>query len=173
MTVMLKLPLTRDQLYTCNNVLRILCHIKELCKPTDTPIFTLRDEKKGLESLRTLFVSLTINDPTEATFAETVFNDVGYWLKAREIVRLKSHLDEWREEADIKRKAMAFESIINEVRTQGKSAFSAAKYLIDEPYKPSKTKEAKAQVRKTTEKAKSVYKDDLSNLEEFMDKRVN
>lgn len=170
---MLKLPLDRDQLYTCNNVLKVLCLIKELCKPGDTPIFTLRDEKEGLESLRNLFVSLTINDPTEATFAETVFNDVGYWLKAREIVRLKSHLDEWREEADVKRKAIAFESIINEVRTQGKSAFSAAKYLIDEPYKPSKTKEAKTQVKKTTEKAKSIFKDDLSNLEEFMDKRIN
>ena len=166
---MLKLPLDRDQLYTANNGIRILCLIKELCKPTDTPIFTLRDEKKGLESLRTLFVSYTVADPTEATFAEVVFNDVGYWLKAREIPKIKVNLDEWRQEADVKRKAIAFKSIIDEVTTQGKSAFSAAKFLIDEPFKDKpKGSEAAKKSKASTDTAKGIYKDDLDNLQEFL-----
>jgi hypothetical protein len=169
----MKLPVDRDQIYTTNNGLKVLCLIKELCKPTDTPIFTLRDEKEGYESLRTLFVSLTVEDPSEATFASVVFDDVGYWLKARENKILKPYVEEWREEADVKRKALAFNAIVHEVKTGGKSAFSAAKFLIEEPYKDKRTPKTKAQVQKTTEKAKaSVFIPD--NLDDFLNQgKVN
>lgn len=163
----MKLPLRREQLYTPNNVIKSLCLIKELSKPGDEPVFTIRDEKEGYESLKTLFVNLTVEDPSEATFAEVVFNDVGYWLKVRENKVLKPYLEEWREEADIKRKAIAFKSIVKEVQEGGKSAFSAAKFLIDEPYKDKRSKQTKEQVSKTKKAAKdSVFIPE--GMEEFV-----
>lgn len=169
----MKLPLDRDQLYTPNNVIKSLCLIKELCKPGDEPVFTIRDEKDGYESLKTLFVNYTVEDPSEATFAEVVFNDVGYWIKVRENKVLKPYIEEWREEADIKRKAIAFKSIVKEVQEGGKSAFSAAKFLIDEPYKDKRKAEVKNKVNKTKQAAKdSVFIPE--GMEEFVNRgKVN
>ena len=150
-----KLPLPREYIYTTNLKPKVLCLIKELCKPTDKPIFTVRDEKEGLHSLRTLFVSYTVEDASESTFAEEVFGDVGYWLKAREHKFIKPFVEEWREEADVKRKAIAYKAIVAEVRDNGKSAFSAAKFLIDEPHKDKRNTETKAKVEKTKAKAKA------------------
>ena len=171
---MLKLPLRRDQLYTQNNVIKSLCLIKELSKPGDEPIFTIRDEKEGYESLKTLFVNLTVNDPSEAVFAETVFNDVGYWIKVRENKVLQPYIEEWRIEAAIKRKSIAYQSIVREVQEGGKSAFSAAKYLIDEPYEDKRKPEVKEKVAKTKQVAKdSVYIPE--GMEEFIssNRKVN
>ena len=164
-----KLPLDREYIYTVNQKAKVLCLIKELCKPADVPIFTIRDEKEGYHSLRSLFVSYTIEDASETTFAEEVFGNVGYWLKAREHKFLKPFVEEWREEADVKRKAIAYKAIVEEVQTKGKSAFSAAKFLIDEPHKDKRNTETKAKVEKTKAKARAdVYIPE--GLEDILDK---
>lgn len=139
------LPLTRDHLYTSLNNIRVTCLYKELCAQGDKPIFTIRTHKEGLISIKNLFVDLTVDDPTEVTFANEVFGEVGYWLKSRENPTLKPHLEEWRLEADVIRKSKAFKAIVDEVVTNGKSALSASKYLIEEPWKSkSGTPETKA-----------------------------
>ena len=101
-----------------------------------------------------MFVNLTVNDPSEATFAEAIFGDVGYWLKARENKVLIPYLEDWRHEADVKRKSLAFQAIVDEVKTGGKSAFSAAKFLIDEPYKDKRNTETKRRSKASTEEAR-------------------
>jgi hypothetical protein len=162
-------PLPREQIYSQNNIPRILCLISELCKYDDEPIFTLRDQKEGMESLQTLFINLTVNDPTEVTFAETVFGDVFYWVTVREIKALKDTLDKWREVASIKRKAIAYKAILDEVTSGGKSAFSAARYLIDEPNKNKRSPQVKAEVETTKAAARELYSADIANLKDYMD----
>lgn len=169
----MKLPIPREEIYTVNNSLRILCLIQELCKHTDEPIFTLRDEKEGYESLQTLFINLTVEDPTEATFAEVVFGDVHYWLKARENRILKPYIEEWRMVADVKRKAMAYEAIISEVKNKGRSAFSAAKFLIDEPNKDKRNPKVKESVEETKARAReeATYSEDFRNIKDLLDEQ--
>lgn len=164
----MKLPLKREQIWTPQNHPKFLCLIKELCKHTDVPVFTLRDEKDGLESLQTLFINLTIEDPTEATFAEVVFGDVFYWLKVRDNKALVPFLTEWRKVAAVKRKSLAYNQIINEVKTQGKSAFSAAKFLLDEPEEVKAKRKTKAEVQETKDLARNDYRSDIDNLKGFI-----
>lgn len=169
----MKFPIGREYLYTTNNNIKILCLIQELAKPDDEPIFTLRDQKDGYESLQILFINLTVNDPTEATFAETVFGDVYYWLAARENSRLKPYLDQWRKVATIKRKRMAYEAIVSEVETRGRNAFSAAKFLIDEPEKDKRKSKVKEDVESTKKAAKdlALYDEDYDRIKGILDEQ--
>lgn len=169
--------LSRSDIYTPQGSLKILCLIQELAPfGSKGPIFTIREEKEGFISLKRLFVEHTWKDPSEATFALEVFGDVGYWLKARESKVLKVHLDEWRMEADVYRKREAFKAVIEEVTSKGKSSFSAAKFLIDEPWKTTGPKETKAvgrpkkdpKVEETTRRAAKDLKDDLERVQQYL-----
>lgn len=157
--------LDRSQIYTDLNKPKTLCLIKELCKQgIDQPIFTIRDEKEGYISLQKLYVEHTVEDPSEATFAEVVFGDFLYWLALRDNPKVKPFVEDWRQIADAKRKSQAFKAIINEVQNDGKSSFSAAKFLIDEPWKDKRNPKVKAQSKASTEKAMSSFKDDVKRL---------
>ena len=146
--------LTRDQIYTPQNKPKTTSLVFELSQQADIEaVFTLRDEKEGFISLQKLFIEMTVEDPSEHTFAEQVFGDFPYWLHFRENKVLKKYLVEWRATAEAKRKSLAFNHIINEVKTQGKNSFQAARYLIDEPWKNKRDPSVKAQSSKTTNEA--------------------
>lgn len=162
--------LSKDQMYTPQGVPKLATLIIELCqvrpvRDNDKAVFTLKDEKEGFVSLKRLFVSHVTQDPTEVTFAEVVFGDVGYWLRVRDHKELQGFLAKWREEAEIIRKSKAFQALVNEIENDGKSAFSAAKYLIEEPWKGT-AKVKKEQSKETTEKAYSFHSETLKRLEE-------
>lgn len=154
--------LTRDQIYTINNRPIFLQHIQELRlakADAPAPIFTIRDEKEGLISLKKLYMNFVVDDPTESVFAKEVFGDLGYWLIARDMTPFRPIHEEWIREADILRKQIAFKAIMSEAKEGGRSAFSAAKFLIDEPWKGRKEK---AESKKTTEEAFESIKKDFS-----------
>ena len=159
------LPISKLVLWSTNNQPRTNAIFLETCKQDEVPALTLEKEDTNLPCLKPLYLSLTVRDPTEVIFAETVFNDITYWLRLREAKFFQKYIEEWREVTDIKRKQLAFESIIKEVEEGGRSSFTAAKFLIDEPWKP-KTKEARTSKNKTTEEAFSVFNDDLTRLKE-------
>lgn len=148
------LPLSRDLLYTANSRAIVLTHIAEVCRIGDKPIFTAKAHKRDLISLEELYVEYCVDDPSEATFALAVFGDISYWMTARELPKMKPWVEHWREVADIHRKSMAYKAVINEVKEGGRSAFSAAKYLIDEPNKNKQDPAVRKQVKKTKEAAK-------------------
>lgn len=156
---------TKDQLWSSTGNPRTRSLFSETKKPGDEPIMTLNGGNKSLPCLRELYVPLVAEDPSEATFAETVFGDIRYWTKLREADFMESYLKEWNMIADIKRKQKAFEAIMDEVKSKGRSAFSAAKFLLDEPWKPNdkETKEAK---RKSTEEAYNPFKEDVERLKD-------
>lgn len=156
---------SKEQIWTSNNIPRTNSLFKETCRPGDVPIMSLTGGDESLPCLRTLYVNLTVDDPSEATFAETVFGDIRYWFKLREAKFMPAFLNEWREEADIKRKRKAFKAIIKEVEENGRSAFTAAKYLVEEPWKGN-TQKAKATKKATTKKALTAFDEDLERLTE-------
>lgn len=102
----------------------------------DFVIFTLKDKDlehngKTYVSMANLFRSLVPQDPTEYTFAITVFGSWYVWEVMREAPQLKIYVARWRREADIRVKSQAIMAIAEEMNTQGRSSFTAAKLLLD------------------------------------------
>lgn len=127
--------------------------------------------KDGKVNLFNLYMAHAVDDPSEVTFAEEVFGDLYFWQCLAESGWFKPHVDEWRHLAAIKRKQAAFKSIINEVKTNGRSAFTAAKYLIEEPWKlgsATERKKARKQIADTADAAlnDSTIQSDLKRLKE-------
>lgn len=155
---------TRDVLYTSNGIRKTRSLFKEYCLSTDTPVFTVTGNDPSYINIKELYIKLCTEDPSEATFAETVFGDVIFWKNIAKCNWIEEDLEEWKEAAEVRRKALAFKSVMDEVRNEGRSSFSAAKFLIEEPWKKGKTE--RKQSRKTTDKAKSIYNEDFKRLEE-------
>lgn len=156
---------SQEQLWASNGSARTNSLFFESARPGDEPLMALQSKTKSGITLRELFVPLVTEDPTETLFAETVFGDVRYWLRLREAPFMKNYLEEWTKEADIKRKSKAFETILSEIKTSGRNAYNAAKYLIEEPWKGT-TKAARKSRKETTEAALSPFKEDIDRLKE-------
>ncbi len=109
----------------------------ELCySETDDAVFTLKDRDleahgKLYLSLQKLYLSLAPNDPTEYEFAQTVFGSWEVWKIVSNSVGVKSHVAKWRREVEVKVKSEAIKAIAEEMKTNGRSSFSAAKLLLD------------------------------------------
>lgn len=154
---------TPEQLYNASGTASLRPLVKEWATD-EGAIFTLaKTNKDGYISLGKLFVQFTVDDPTEATFAEEVFGDISYWLRVREMSLLRLHLRDWREQADILRKKEAFKAVMTEVKTNGRSSFTAARFLIEEPWKHQGKKK---EIKQTTEAAYSApdIQEDLNRI---------
>lgn len=103
---------------------------------TSNVLFTLKDEDIVVEdniytSLPKLYRSMVPNDPTEYTFAITVFGYWDIWDTIRNAPQLRPHVERWRKEAEIKVKSEALKIIAEEAKGGGRSSFTAAKLLLD------------------------------------------
>jgi hypothetical protein len=151
--------LSHSDLYTTNNKARTKDLFVEYNK--DSVLTLSRENKDGAISLYKLFVALTVDDPSEVHFAEEVFGDVGFWLKLQISPFVSEQLVEWRKVVSQKRKQKAFAAIIKEVEENGRSAFTAAKYLIEEPWKEigsaAQKRKARVEIAQTADQA---YKED-------------
>ena len=99
-------------------------------------LFTTKEEdvdRNGTTylSLHKLFTSLVPQDPTEYTFAMTVFGSWYVWEVIREAPQVKPFVARWRREADIKVKSQAIVAIAEEMTEGGRSSFTAAKLLLE------------------------------------------
>lgn len=99
-------------------------------------IFTTKEEDierngKTYISLSKLFCSLVPQDPTEYTFAMTVFGSWHVWEVIREAPQVSLHYKRWKREAEIKVKSEAIKAIAEEARSGGRSSFTAAKLLLE------------------------------------------
>lgn len=132
-----------------------------------------RKDIPGKVNLYKLYIDFCVDDPSEVKFAEEVFGDIVWWVGSMsQDTWFKKHLDEWRMAAAEKRKSLAFKAIIKEVKEGGKSAFTASKYLIEEPWltgaSASEKKEIAKKRRATAENAflDSAFKDDIARLKD-------
>lgn len=151
---------TREQLYNSKGVGRTKSLIVDFGETSDN-ILCLHDSSKPYPALRPLFLSLVQDDPTEAAFAIAVFGSIEFWEKLQNSPVLKPYLKKWRHEADVLRKAEAFKYIVKEMKEDGRNGYNAAKYIIDEPWKP-KTKSSKAAIAKSTQEAAPTHVVDLA-----------
>lgn len=159
--------LSKDQLWNSNGVPKTRSLFSETCIQGDVPLMTLNGGRADLPCLRDFYVPLVAADPSEYTFAEAVFGDVRFWLALKKVKWIQSYLDEWNQMADIKRKSDAFVAMIDEIKSNGRSRFTAAKYLIEEPWKDKRNPEVKAKSKESTEKAAEFWEEDIERLKEL------
>ncbi len=103
---------------------------------TTDVIFTTKEkdikvDDKVYVSLHQLYVSMVPNDPTEYDFAQRVFGSWDIWQTISKAPQIKPYVNKWRKEVEIKVKSQAIQSIAEEMKTGGRSSFSAAKLLLE------------------------------------------
>lgn len=149
----------RNQLFNSQGVARTKSLFVEFGASSDN-ILTL-GENRAYPSLKSLYVNLTVDDPSEATFIDVVFGDFQFWTKLSSTTWMKEHLKAWRHEAEVKRKSKAFKCIVGEIENEGRNAYQAAKYLIEEPWK-GKAKPVREASKKSTAEALPSHITDLT-----------
>jgi len=138
-------------------------------------IFTLREDDlvkndKTYASLRKLYLSYCCTDPTEYTFAWSVFGSWETWQQLARSNYIKKDVEAWRREVEVKIKSEAIRSIADEMRTGGRSSFGAAKLLLERGWLDDKSaSKAKAQLKAKEEEdlnteALRVLEDDAERL---------
>ncbi len=160
---------THDQLHSTQGHRLTRSLFKETCKPGDEPIMTLsRNPKDDLVQLAPIFLEYVTLDPSEYEFAVHVFGSFSHWKIIAESTWMRPYIEEWRMEADVRRKSIAFRQIADEAQGKGRSSYSAAKFLIEEPWKDKRKKAVKETAEKTSTKASEGVQEDVLRLREYM-----
>lgn len=104
--------------------------------PVADALFTMRTqdmihEKSGtyLFSLHKIYMSCS--DPTEYQVAQKLFNSYKLWQAFVASVIVEPHIDELREELDLKLKSEAMAALRETMLTEGSKGTTAAKYLAE------------------------------------------
>lgn len=97
----------------------------------DTALYTLKDYDcehggKSYPSLKRLY--LEMEDPLEYEFASTYLLGWKHWQRLCENKAIRKHIDEWRDELEIKLRSRAFKQAQN---LAGSGTFQAAKWIAD------------------------------------------
>lgn len=142
----------KEMLYNASGKKKTRSLFIETKRTGDDPFLSLKPQKNnGMISLRDLFIQYVVDDPSEVSFAEVVFGDYEFWQNLLECNWMDEYVKIWRSISDAKRKSKAFKSVLSEVENEGRNAYSAAKYIIEEPWKDKRNKQTKKEVQETTE----------------------
>lgn len=100
---------------------------------SDFAIYTLKEQDHELNgknylSLKRLY--LEIADPTEYEFATTYLLGWKHWLRLCENKAIRAHIDEWRDELEIKLRSKSIKALI-EVSSGPVVNLQAAKWVAD------------------------------------------
>jgi hypothetical protein len=159
----------REQFYGASGLCRTKSLFRELRDVTkeDASLFTVfKEDRHGKASLYKLYMAYTLNDPSEYTFAETVFGDWKTWDIISNSNMIRDMINEWREANTVRQKSIAIRAIAKEVSEEGKNSFLAAKVLLAAGWKDiPRTKTAKEEEAETTKKAmQAVYDEDAARV---------
>lgn len=100
---------------------------------SDNAVYTLKEydypyKGKHYPSLKRLF--LLEEDPTEYTFAEKHLLGWQHWKRLCENKAIAKHIEEWREELELKIRSQAVRDMMNMCASESGN-YSAAKFLAD------------------------------------------
>lgn len=166
---------SEDQLLNESGKLRSKSLFYELCYDLEYALFTLKEEDivvegKVLVSLPKLYMAIVPQDPTEYTFAKAVFNSWDIWSRMANSTTLRNYVKNWRKEAEVKIKSEAIKAIAEEMKSGGRSSFSAAKLLLEkgwvdkEPVSAAKKKLQEKEEEELNKTALSMLQSDAERL---------
>lgn len=137
-------------------------------------MYTLADTDKEVDgvvypSLRSLYLSEL--DPTEYEFANKWLWGWDHWQKLSNNALLKEEIDKWREELEIKLRAVAIRSIL----TNGLGdKVGAAQWIADGKWKQLRGRPSKAELareKRVRERAATEGAEEASRILEFMPRK--
>jgi hypothetical protein len=103
----------------------VLGLFKEFARPDVKfrPIYTLKEVKQ---------MFLEARDPSEYEAAMSIVGEWDHWLQLRNHPQLKSLIDHWHKELEVKLRSEAIKELVKHSKAQGGTA--AAKWLADKGY---------------------------------------
>lgn len=131
-------------------------------------VFTLKDQDhthdgKIYLSMKRLY--LEHEDPTEYEFATTVLLGWKHWQRMCENKIIRKHIDEWRDELEVKLRSQAIKDAIQEAK---KGHFQAAKWVADRGWSTKgagrPTKAETERQKKIEERIEDEYKGDVVRM---------
>ena len=136
----------------------------------ESAVYTLKDQDyiyngQLYPSLKRLY--LLIADPTEYEFATTTLVSWKQWIRITENSALKKHVNEWREELELKLRAQGVKEAIKQASG---GSFQAAKWVADRGWEQRAAgRPSKAEIeghKKLAEKVENEYGADIIRLRE-------
>ena len=85
-----------------------------------------KNDKGEFPSLKRLYLEMA--DVTEYEFASTYLDGWRHWKTLLESPACRKHIDEWREELELKLRAQGLRQMIDMAQNEEKPSFQAAKY---------------------------------------------
>lgn len=139
-------------------------------------LYTLKTrDHKGFPSLKRLYFEL--DDPTEYKVANDLFDGWEHWLVLCELAWFKPFVQEWRTEMAVKRASESLDCMIGEVRSGGKGAAPAARYLLSSDWLAETSKgKAKKVGRPSKEDIKNKLQEqvnEMSNVDKDAERVLN
>lgn len=111
------------------------------------PIYTLKDaDYKKFISIKAIYLSL--EDPTEYRIATEYFGGWDHWKTLCATVWFGKHIEEWREELEIKMKCKYIQKIKELSDTTGAVAKDASKFIINKEWETKRGRPSKEEVEK-------------------------
>lgn len=135
-------------------------------------IFTIKNydhevDGKVYYSLKNIYLSYDHIPGYEYQFALDVFGSWEHWQKIANDSIFKKNVADWREELEVRLKADAIRSLIKQSRINDAKAITAAKYLAEKGYVPTRGRPSKEEVEREKKIQAGVHKelqDDMARL---------
>lgn len=139
----------------------------------DIAVYVIGDKDKEYKgkkypSLKRLY--LEMEDPTEYQFATTYLDGWRHWKKLLSSPQVRKHIDEWREELELKLMAKGLKSVIEQATTDEKVSFQAAKFLADKGWiqADNRTKRDKDKKKTQQETITKDFEDDITRMSNLL-----
>jgi hypothetical protein len=136
------------------------------------PIFTLKSDNierdgKLYYSLKKIYLSYDHVPKFEYEFATDVFGSWDHWNKLANdtLPAIKDEIKSWREELDIKLKALGLKALIHASRDNDAKGVQASKYLAEKGYEVKRGRPSKAEIEAERKQAAGVKKELASDME--------
>lgn len=138
------------------------------------PVFTTKDEdieRDGItyKSMKKIYMSYDHIPGYEYEFAMDVLGSWDHWNKLANdtIPELKNMIQGWRDELDIRLKALGLKALIHASRDNDAKGVQASKYLVEKGYIQKRGRPSKEEMErelKANTKAKKELNDDLERI---------
>lgn len=145
----------------------------ELCY-TDYAVYTLKDDDYEYNghiypSIKKIYLEL--EDPTEYEFATRCFLNWNHWKRICDNKAIRTYIDGWREELELKIRSRAVRDIVNLCASESGS-YQAAKYLADRGWdKRAVGRPSKEELEKRAAIAERVENDFAGDVKRMADYR--
>jgi len=125
----------------------------EFRQPGFEPLYSIKgydlEKPEGIyPSLKKMYLAYDHVPGFEYDFAMDIFGSWDHWTKLCKISQLRGEIQEWRDELDIRLKAINLKAMMVAARDNDAKGVSAAKYLAEKGYVSKKGRPSKEEVER-------------------------